>query len=242
MPGWCVANVRSAQAAGATVVSYASVDGLLQQQGRVVGVTVRSTLAGEDRAARVMASLVISAAGVWVDKVRMLEAGQGDTRLALSRGIHLVLHRDRLPVNTTIILPTRDKRMAFAVPRGRFTYLGTTDVFHDRPEYWPDFDRTDVDYLRAAAERNLRTAPITDDDIVAMWSGIRPLVSRARQEARGNVAQGRDLDVACGPRLGGRRKVERVSGDGRTCRRSRCPTAGQVRPRMQHGDAAVARR
>jgi glycerol-3-phosphate dehydrogenase len=172
-----VANVRSAQAAGATVVSYASVDGLLQQHGRVVGVTVRSTLPGDDRAARVMARLVISAAGVWVDKLRMLEAGQGDTRLALSRGIHLVLHRDRLPVNTTIVLPTRDKRMAFAVPRGRFTYLGTTDVFHDRPDYWPDFDRTDVDYLCAAAEQNLRTAPITDDDIVAMWSGIRPLIS-----------------------------------------------------------------
>jgi len=172
-----VANVRSAQAAGATVLSYASVDGLLLEGGRVVGVTVKSTVPGHGRSARVLGHLVVSAAGVWVDGVRRLEAGQDDTRLALSRGIHLVLHRDRLPVNNTVVLPAQDKRMAYAVPRGRFTYLGTTDVFHDRTEYWPEFARADVDYLRTAAERNLRTAPIADGDIVAMWSGIRPLVS-----------------------------------------------------------------
>jgi glycerol-3-phosphate dehydrogenase len=178
-----LANLRSAQAAGATVVNYAAVDSLLQENGRVVGVTASSTLPGEERTARILGQLVISAAGVWVDQVRALEAGQGDARLALSRGIHLVLHHDRLPVNNTIVLPTHDKRMAFAVPRGKFTYLGTTDVFHDRADYWPEFERTDVDYLRAAAERNLRTTPITDDDIVAMWSGIRPLVREPGKKA-----------------------------------------------------------
>jgi glycerol-3-phosphate dehydrogenase len=171
-----LANIRSAQAAGATVVNYASVDGLLLEDGRVAGVTVQSTLPGDSRMARVLGRLVISAAGVWVDQVRMLEAGQDDPRLVLSRGIHLVLRRDRLPVNSTVVLPTRDKRMAFAVPRGRCTYLGTTDVFHDRPEYWPALERTDIDYLRAAAAMNLRTAPITDRDVVASWAGIRPLI------------------------------------------------------------------
>jgi len=178
-----LANLRSAQAAGATVLNYTAVDGLLQENGRVVGVTARSTLPGDYRMARVMGRLVISAAGVWVDQVRALEAGQADRRLVLSRGIHLVLSRERLPVNDTIVLPTRDKRMAYAVPHGKFTYIGTTDVFHDRPDYWPEFDRSDVDYLRAAAERNLRTAPIADSDIVAMWSGIRPLVSEPGKKA-----------------------------------------------------------
>ena len=172
-----VANLRSAQAAGATVVSYAEVDGLLMENGRVAGVHARSTLHGDEREARVLGRLVVSAAGVWVDRVRALESGEQDTRITLSRGIHLVLDRTRLPVKNTVVLPTSDKRMAFAVPHGRFTYLGTTDVFHDRAQHWPDFDRTDVDYLRSAAERNLRTSPIDDDDIVAMWCGIRPLVS-----------------------------------------------------------------
>jgi glycerol-3-phosphate dehydrogenase len=171
-----LANVRSAQAAGAAVLNYVAVDGLLQENGRVAGVTARSTLSGEDRMVSVAGRLVVSAAGVWVDQVRALEEGQGDIRLALSRGIHLALSRERLPVVNTIILPTPDKRMTYAVPHGRCTYVGTTDVFHDRPDYWPEFDRSDVDYLRTAIERNLRTAPIADDDIEAMWSGIRPLV------------------------------------------------------------------
>lgn len=172
-----LANLRSARAAGATVVSYARVTGLLQEGGRLTGISVRSTLPGDEREAIVQGRLVVSAAGVWVDEVRALESGQRDRRLTLSRGIHLVLQRERLPVRNTVVLPTPDKRMAFAVPHGRYTYLGTTDVLHERAEYWPEFNRADVDYLREAAERNLRTAPIDDGDLVALWAGIRPLVS-----------------------------------------------------------------
>ena len=172
-----LANARSAQAAGATLASYAEADGLLLEGGRVAGVTVRSTLPGEERQARVLARLVVSAAGVWVDHVRALEAGQRDSRLTLSRGIHVVVARDRLPVRYTVVLPTRDGRMAFAVPHGRFTYVGTTDVFHDRADYWPAFERADVDYLLDAVQARLVAPPIADADIVALWSGIRPLVS-----------------------------------------------------------------
>jgi glycerol-3-phosphate dehydrogenase len=172
-----VATVRSAYAAGATVVSYAEADGLLMEAGRVAGVTLHSTLPGDERQARVLARLVVSAAGVWVDRVRTLEAGQRDARLTLSRGIHVVLARQRLPVRNTVVLPTRDRRMAFAVPHGRFTYVGTNDVFHDHADYWPAFERADVDYLLEAVQANLHTTPIADDDVVALWSGIRPLVS-----------------------------------------------------------------
>lgn len=172
-----LANVRSARAAGATVVSYAQVESLLHERGRVAGALVRSTLPGESRQARVLARLVVSAAGVWVDAVRALDSGERDRRISLSRGIHLVVRRDRLPVRSTVVLPTRDRRMAFAVPRGRFTYVGTTDVFHGELEYWPGFDRGDVDYLLEAVRDNLEVAPIRDDEIVALWSGIRPLIA-----------------------------------------------------------------
>lgn len=173
-----LANVRSARAAGASILNYAQVDELLHEDGRVAGALVRSTLPGESRQARVRAQVVVSAAGVWVDAVRALDPAEQDRRIALSRGIHLVVHRHRLPVRSTIVLPTRDRRMAFAVPRGRFTYVGTTDVFHDRLDYWPGFDRDDVDYLLAAVHDNLDTAPIEDDEIVALWSGIRPLIAQ----------------------------------------------------------------
>ena len=173
-----LANVRSARAAGATILNYAQVAGLLHERGLVAGAVVRSTLPGAPRQARVRARMVVSAAGVWVDEVRALDSTDRDRRITVSRGIHLVVHRERLPVRSTVVLPTRDRRMAFAVPRGRFTYVGTTDVFHDGLEYWPQFDRDDVDYLLAAVRDNLDGPPIHDDEIVALWSGVRPLIAQ----------------------------------------------------------------
>jgi glycerol-3-phosphate dehydrogenase len=178
-----LANLRSAREAGAVVLNYARADALLLDGDKVRGVAVRSTLPGESSAARVRGSLVVSAAGVWVDEVRALEPGQQDRRIALSRGIHFVVHRERLPVVNTVVLPTTDRRMAFAVPHGRFTYVGTTDVFHDGLEYWPTIQRSDVDYLLAATARTLRTAPIRDEEIVALWAGIRPLIAEPGKKA-----------------------------------------------------------
>jgi glycerol-3-phosphate dehydrogenase len=73
--------------------------------------------------------------------------------------------------------------MTYAVPHGRFTYVGTTDVFHDAVEYWPSFRRSDVDYLLDAVTANLRTPRIQDGDIVALWSGIRPLIAEPGKKA-----------------------------------------------------------
>ena len=173
-----LANIRAAQAAGAVVLNYAEAAGLIPG-----GLLVRSALPGENLDARVRAKLVVNAAGAWVDQVRALEAGEGDTRLSLSRGIHLVLHRDRLPVNSTLLLRASDKRTIFAVPRGRFTYLGTTDVFHNGSDYWPAPERSDVDYLLRATEAALDIAPFTDSDVVSLWSGVRPLIAQPGKKA-----------------------------------------------------------
>lgn len=177
-----LANVRAAQAAGAVVVNHAEVTELRVESGRITGATVRSTLAGDDTGAHVRARLVINAAGAWVDQLRSLDNAPA-ARLSLSRGIHLVLPRARLPVNATLILRAPDKRSIFAVPRGRFTYLGTTDGFHTGADYWPSAERHEVDYLLRATETALDVAPLTDDDIVALWSGVRPLIAQPGKKA-----------------------------------------------------------
>lgn len=173
-----LANIRAAQAAGAVVVNYAAAAELTGD-----GLVARSTLEGEALGARVRAKLVVNAAGAWVDRVRALEAGEGDTRLSLSRGIHLVLPRARVPVNATLILRAPDKRSIFAVPRGAFTYLGTTDVFHAGSDYWPAPERSDIDYLLRATEKALDIAPIRDGEIEALWSGVRPLIAQPGKKA-----------------------------------------------------------
>ncbi|WP_257548205.1 glycerol-3-phosphate dehydrogenase/oxidase [Sphingopyxis sp. DBS4] len=172
-----LANIRSAQGAGAVVINHAAASDLTDD-----GLVATSSL-GDSLGARIRARLVVNAAGAWVDAVRGLEAGEGDTRLSLSRGIHLVLPRERLPINATIIIRAPDKRSIFAVPRGAFTYIGTTDVFHDGADYWPAPTRADIDYLLRATEAALSIDPIGDAEIVSLWSGVRPLIAQPGKKA-----------------------------------------------------------
>lgn len=178
-----LANVRSAAAAGAVVLNHARVERLVEEGGRATGLLVRSTLAGEDRGAHLRARVIVNAAGPWVDGIRALAAGDGAPRLAISKGIHLVLPRARLPVGSTLILRAPDKRSIFAVPRGDFTYLGTTDQFHPGVDYWPEIGRGDIDYLLRATEAALEGPRLRDADIVSLWAGIRPLIGEAGKKA-----------------------------------------------------------
>ena len=172
-----LANIRSAQGAGAVVINHAAASELTGD-----GLVATSTLY-DGLGARIRAKLVVNAAGAWVDRVRGLEAGENDIRMSLSRGIHLVLPRERLPINATIIIRAPDKRSIFAVPRGAFTYIGTTDVFHEGADYWPAPTRGDIDYLLRATETALNVDPIKDAEIVSLWSGVRPLIAQPGKKA-----------------------------------------------------------
>ena len=172
-----LANIRSAQGAGAVVVNHAAASELTGD-----GLVATSAL-DDGLGARIKAKLVVNAAGAWVDRVRGLEAGESDRRMSLSRGIHLVLPRERLPINATLIIRAPDKRSIFAVPRGAFTYVGTTDVFHDGADYWPAPERADIGYLLRATEAALSIDPIRDGEIVSLWSGVRPLIAQPGKKA-----------------------------------------------------------
>ena len=179
-----LANVRSAAAAGARVANYAKVEAVVLENGRAVALEVADTLpGGEARRARVRAKVIVNAAGPWVDALRALESGGADVKLALARGVHLVVPREKLPVNRTVIMTAADKRSVFAVPKGAVTYIGTTDTFHPRAETWPPVTPADVDYLLSAAARRFSSPHLMADDIVALWSGLRPLVAQAGKSA-----------------------------------------------------------
>lgn len=178
-----LANIRSAAAAGAVVLNHAKVEALVEEGGRATGLIARSTLGGEDVGAHVKARVIVNAAGPWVDGVRALAAGEDGPRLAISKGIHLVLPRTVLPVSSTLILRAPDKRNIFAVPRGDFTYLGTTDQFQASVDHWPEIGRADIDYLLSATQAAMDVPTIRDQDIVSLWAGIRPLIGEVGKKA-----------------------------------------------------------
>jgi glycerol-3-phosphate dehydrogenase len=165
----------------------------------------------------VTARVIVNAAGPWVDAVRAMESAGASPRLALSRGVHLVVPRSRARVERTIIVPAAGKRSIFVVPKGEVTYIGTTDTFHPTADPWPPITPEDVDYLLSAANARLTGPPIENSDIVAVWSGVRPLVGEAGKGASETsrrdelwTGPGGVLSIAGGKLTAYRRMAQRV--------------------------------
>lgn len=172
-----LANARSAASHGAHVITYARVEDVVLESGKAVGAVVRGVLPGEDRRALVRARVVVNAAGPWVDAIRHLEDRNAEKKLQLTKGIHLVVAHDRLPIGRTIIITAPDRRSIFAIPRDACTYIGTTDTFYQEAEYWPEITREDVDYLLNPVNKVFEIEPIVGEDIIAAWAGLRPLLA-----------------------------------------------------------------
>jgi glycerol-3-phosphate dehydrogenase len=214
-----LANVRSAAAHGAAVANYARAERIVTEDGKAVGLEVVETLPGVgERRAHVRARIIVNAAGPWVDTVRALEDPAAPRRLALARGIHLVVLHDRLPVAHTIVTPASDRRSVYAVPRGEVTYIGTTDTFHPEPETWPPVTGEDADYLFDAMTVRVGGPRLSASDVVAAWSGVRPLVAQEGKSAsdisrKDEVWSGPEgvVSIAGGKLTAYRRMAERVS-------------------------------
>jgi glycerol-3-phosphate dehydrogenase len=165
-----LANVADTHAAGALVANHAEVTAL--ERGRV---TVRDTLSGETFVVR--PRVILNAAGPWVDELRRRAHAEGGRKLQLTKGIHLVVPWERLPVRHCIIMTARDKRSVFVVPRDGTTYIGTTDTFYPTPSRSPEVTREDVDYLFEATNRTFRGTSLTAADVTGSWAGLRPLLA-----------------------------------------------------------------
>jgi glycerol-3-phosphate dehydrogenase len=164
-------TVLGAHQAGAACVNHAAVTALTPA-GDGTAVTLRDPRGGEHR---LHARVVVNAAGPWVDTVRQL-AGAARPRLHLTKGIHLVLAHERLPVQHMVAMQARDRRSVFAAPREQFTYLGTTDTDYGKPADHPEITADDAEYLLEAANRTFRVPPLTTADVLGGWAGLRPLL------------------------------------------------------------------
>lgn len=170
-----LANLRSAVRRGAVVLNRARVDAIPCEQGRAAGVEAVCSVSG--RRFRVAAGTVVNAAGPWVEAIRSLEDGDAVPFLVLSKGIHIVLPAERLPVRNMVALAAPDSRSVFVVPRGRVVYVGTTDTLHpDGAQIWPTIRTVDVEYLLEPLPRYLRLEPVKLREVLAAWAGLRPLI------------------------------------------------------------------
>lgn len=165
--------VRTASSYGAHAANRARVTGFLREGERVVGARVQDLEQGGEFEVR--ARQVVNATGVWTDDTQGLIAERGQFHVRASKGIHLVVPKDRINSTTGLILRT-EKSVLFVIPWGRHWIVGTTDTDWDLDKAHPAASSADIDYLLDHVNSVLHT-PLTRDDVQGVYAGLRPLLA-----------------------------------------------------------------
>jgi len=164
---------RTAASYGAHVANRTRVTGFLRQGERVTGALVTDLETG--REFEVHAKQVINATGVWTDDTQALADTRGQFHVRASKGVHILVPRDRVNSQSGLILRT-EKSVLFVIPWGRHWLIGTTDTDWDLDKQHPAVSSRDIDYLLEHVNRVLET-PLTRDDVEGVYAGLRPLLS-----------------------------------------------------------------
>jgi glycerol-3-phosphate dehydrogenase len=184
-----VTIARTAAHHGALVATRTRVTGFLREGPRVVGVRATDLESGSEL--QVRARVVLNAAGVWTDDVEGLLGGSPSLDVEASKGIHLVVPRDRIRSECGFITKT-EKSVLFVIPWGRHWIIGTTDTAWNLDLAHPAASRTDIDYLLGHVNKLLRV-PLDHTDVEGVYAGLRPLL--AGKPGRG-VGSGGEGEVA----------------------------------------------
>ena len=167
---------RTAARHGAAVVTSAQLTGLLRDDkaggDTVVGATVVDVETGEEMEVR--ASKVVNATGVWLDEIQDMVGGSG-LHVTAAKGVHIVVPREAIDSDSGLVLRTPNS-VLFVIPWGRHWLVGTTDTRYELDRAHPAASASDIEYILEHANRALRR-PLTRDDIVGVYAGLRPLVS-----------------------------------------------------------------
>ncbi|MCH7670242.1 MAG: glycerol-3-phosphate dehydrogenase/oxidase [Acidobacteria bacterium] len=167
-----VAAARTAAREGALILTSARVTGFIRDGEQVVGVSARCLESGRSITTR--ARVVINATGVWTDSVENL-VGDDKIDVTASKGIHIVIPRDRIDSAVGFITKTKTS-VLFLIPHEEHWFIGTTDTAWELDLDHPAASRSDIRYVLDQLNKVVETE-ITEDDIIGVYAGLRPLVT-----------------------------------------------------------------
>ncbi|MFZ6010043.1 MAG: glycerol-3-phosphate dehydrogenase/oxidase [Bacteroidota bacterium] len=166
--------VKTAVRFGADVLNYVKVNDFIYEQNIIRGVQVHDQL--NNQVFTIAAQVTVSAAGPWVDELRQVNRSLQGKRLHLTKGVHVVVPHAKFPVRQAIYFDVEDGRMIFAIPRGRITYIGTTDTTYTGSVDRVTTSREDAEYLVRAVNATFPKADLKLSDLESSWAGLRPLI------------------------------------------------------------------
>lgn len=174
-----LAVARTAAAYGAVVRTSTQVVEFVKEADRITGVKVRDVENGEETT--VKGRVVINATGVWTDELQRLSGGRGRFKVRASKGVHLVVARDKIPSESGIILKT-EKSVLFVIPWKSHWIVGTTDTDWNLDLAHPAATKADIDYILDHVNTVLAT-PLTHADIEGVYAGLRPLLAGESEQS-----------------------------------------------------------
>lgn len=210
-----IENLKTAANHGAVCLNYLSARDFIYEDGQVIGLRCADQISQES--VNIQSKFVISAAGPWVDQLRKINQSLQGKHLFHSKGVHIVVPHEALPVQQSVYFDVPDGRMIFAIPRQRVTYIGTTDT-----EYKGDLNRVfpsleDVAYLLQAVNFMFPSIHLKLSDVESSWAGLRPLIheegkSPSEMSRKDEVFEAENglISIAGGKLTGYRKMAERV--------------------------------
>ncbi len=208
--------LKKAASFGAIIINYCEMESFnYNDDSKIKSLNCKDNNTGNTF--KIKARNYVSAAGPWVDTLRTKDHSMNNKYLHLTKGVHIVFPYEKLPVKQPLYFDVPDGRMIFAIPRGRATYVGTTDT-----NYTGNLERVvaindDAEYLLNAINTTFPDVYVTIDDIESNWAGLRPLIheedkdpSELSRKDELFVSDSGLISIAGGKLTGYRRMAHRV--------------------------------
>jgi len=199
----------------ANILNYVEAKEFIYEEDRVVGAKVKDSISGDNFS--IKAKYVVNSCGPWVDELRQINHSKIGKRLHLTKGVHLVVAHEKLPVKQSVYFDVPDGRMMFAIPRGKVTYFGTTDTNYQKDKNNINTNLVDATYLISAVNNMFPNISISIDDVKSSWAGLRPLIHEegksASELSRKDeifVSDTELISIAGGKLTGYRKMAERI--------------------------------
>jgi len=166
--------IKKASEYGAICLNYFKFDSFIYSNTQIAGVVASDSL--NNQSYSIKAKKIVNATGVWSDEIRKKDGSLYGKKLHITKGVHIVVPRERLPIGRALYFDTPDKRMVFVIPKNRTVYIGTTDTNFAGHTDQPDVTIADITYLLTSVNRIFPTAYLSINDVLSSWSGLRPLI------------------------------------------------------------------
>ncbi len=198
-----------------TALNYCEAVEFINEEEKVRGIKAFDNITNQKF--DINAKYVVNATGPWVDELRQINHSKTGKRLHLTKGVHLVLRHKKLPIKHAVYFDVPDGRMMFAIPRGKVTYIGTTDTNFQEDKNKVEVTTTDAMYLISAVNNMFPSINLSLDDVESSWAGLRPLIHEegksASELSRKDelfVSDTELISIAGGKLTGYRKMAERI--------------------------------